>query len=489
MLRYSYLLMLSLSLLSAMLFQSCKSTQSITAPAPKEQHFSPLPEVKTSFVYLPLSLPVKRVNEIANTEIPKILYEEQEQSLGGGAKVRYKIERLQNLTVQPVSAGVLDFFIPIKISGRVEWASPERIGFQLGSLDLSTDVKKINLGKDFSYNYDLKFKTKLELTSDWNLNTQLLGRFDWGKLPQVKVGDYSLNFDTYAGTGLQSKLNGYVEGLENKLKSMVNLKERVKPMWNELNKPVQLYNDPPVWLQLSPEKINFVTRENKNKDTLLWNLGVVTRLQTFVGAPPKASPNTSLPQISNAETKDNRFFLHLPVRVSYKDLTELAHKQLSAQEWDAGKYKVKFLQTEIKTDGEKLLIFLDLQAQKSGKKKITKAKIWLHAKPVYDPIHQTLSAEELDFDVETRKALINVADWLLHGFILKKAQEAARYNLKNDMENARKQLTETLSGLEAGPYLILKGRINSLKFDNLYLSADGLEVRLLTEGNLEGKLK
>lgn len=470
-------------------FYSCKSTQTVIAPAPATKSFASPPAVKSSFVYLPLSLPVKRLNEVANTEIPKILFEEKGQPIAGGAKVSYRIERPQNLSVKPIKDGELDFAVPVKIIGRVEWSSPDKIGFKIGDLDLSTDVKKINLGKDFSFPYDLKFKTKLELTSDWNIHTQLLGRFDWGKAPKFEVGDYTLDFDRYVGTGLQTKLNGYVESFENKIKNAMDIKGRVQPAWNELAKPIQLYNDPPVWLQLTPEKVNFVTRENKNKDTLRWNLGIVTKLNTFIGTAPKPLTSVPLPQISNAETQNNRFFLHLPIRVTYQDLTQIAQQQLTAQEWDAGKYKVKFLQTQVKSDGEKLLIFLDLEAKKAGKRKLTKAKIWLQARPTYDPVTQTIKAEELDFDLQTKKALLNVADWLLHGFILKKAQEASQYNLKADMDNAKKQITQSLTNLEAGNYLIFNGKVEKLQFDNLYLTPDGIEVRALTEGRLEGKLK
>lgn len=469
----------------------CKSSQSlIIAEKPGIKTFSiPPPQIAESMVNLPIVLPVNKLNTLVNKEVPRTLYERSGVKIAGGAKIRYSVDRVNNISIKPQKNGELTFTIPVSVTGKLEWETPDKIGFQIGDLDLSTNVSKRSFSKDISLPYTLTFSTKLELTKDWHLNTSLLGRFDWGKIPKYSVAGYDIDFESMIGKDLQNKLNGFIEDIEKKIQNTVDLKKKVEPAWNELLEPLQISPNPPIWLVLNPKSVNFVTNQNSKMDTLKWNLGIVTRLETFIGEKPAIQPKSSLPQISNEKSDANNFTVNLPVSVTYDHLTKIIEDYGTKQIFDAGKFNIMFNAIKISSDGEKLIIFTDIQANKKGKKKLTKAQIYLVAKPVFDKTTQVISLQDVDFDINTKKAVLKVADWLAHDFILKKISESAQYSLREDIENAKREIRKTLTNLPLGDAFLLNGEINTLEFDNLFLTPNQIEVRLLAKGKLGAKLK
>jgi Domain of unknown function (DUF4403) len=110
----------------------------------------------------------------------------------------------------------------------------------------------------------------------------------------------------------------------------------------------------------------------------------------------------------------------------------------------------------------------------------------LVGKPLIDVATQTLYFEDLDFDIKSKNVLLGSANFLLHKPLLNKIKEQATYPLTEQLAAAKATIQQTLNDYPISENVFLKGKLNNLILDNIYLGKDYMSVFINADGTLQG---
>jgi hypothetical protein len=91
--------------------------------------------------------------------------------------------------------------------------------------------------------------------------------------------------------------------------------------WRHAFEPIQLSDSPAVWLQITPQNVNFAGMR-ANAKTLSGSIELSGTAQTIVGENPPVVTATALPPLGDAFSAPGAFDVILPVRVGYDLLKE-----------------------------------------------------------------------------------------------------------------------------------------------------------------------
>jgi hypothetical protein len=94
------------------------------------------------------------------------------------------------------------------------------------------------------------------------------------------------------------------------------LHDKAAKAWEQAFQPVQISQDPAVWLQIVPASAAFAG-VRANAKNLSGSLELTGTAQTLVGQAPSAATPTPLPPLGNDVSQPGTFDILLPVRVNY----------------------------------------------------------------------------------------------------------------------------------------------------------------------------
>lgn len=287
---------------------------------------------------------------------------------------------------------------------------------------------------------------------------------------------------------LRDLLNGQRASLENKiaeaLRGKLDFKKAAADVWAKLHTVQQISGQPPIWLLVDPVAIK---AENPKADNtgLYLAMGVDAYLATHIQQDPPPTPSAeALPNLQVVPAVKGRYKLATPIRVSVeevnKQLTPLIGKDF---EFEAGDKKItaKLVQGRLYTNGPDLVAYAKVKKQGFF-------PLWvgayLNGTPQYDTANTLVYLDPFDFDVATNVLLLDKAEWFFHGKIREALQQAARYNIGDELAKLRQMLADKLNSINLGDHVILHGTVDTLKPLSIYTTQDMLNVEALAEGSL-----
>lgn len=120
-------------------------------------------------------------------------------------------------------------------------------------------------------------------------------------------------------------------------------------------------------------------------------------------------------------------------------------------------------------------------------KKRFKGKIFASGMPYYDQSSQDLKVRDFDFDVKSKDAILNAAEWLLKGNFKKQIQAQLQYPIGKDLEEARKSAELAINGMKQ-PQFEIKTQISEIvpygieqnkQYMNIIMQANGTAKLLI----------
>jgi hypothetical protein len=96
----------------------------------------------------------------------------------------------------------------------------------------------------------------------------------------------------------------------------LDLHAKAEAAWQHAFEPIELSDNPPVWLQVTPQNVAFAGIGANS--TVLWgSLELSGAAQTFVGQPPPAVTAPALPPLGHEVNQPGTFDVILPVKIGY----------------------------------------------------------------------------------------------------------------------------------------------------------------------------
>ncbi|MHA7129634.1 DUF4403 family protein [Algoriphagus namhaensis] len=401
--------LLYLALLSG--FFACKSALPISSPGEL-----PSPPEPRSSVNVPLQIPAGTLTSLMNSQIPIMLYQIENSSLGNGLEGTLNLRRTGPLTWSAVDSQMIQLTVPLQITGEV---GLERTG--LGNL-----IKgKIPIDERFQPT----FAIDPVILPNWSVGVESFELIDLG-------GELGLNL-----MGMELDLSGVLRkqiqkwAAENLVAkpSVANLKPLVDLAWAQAGKPIVVqWQGMSKAFSIQPTQAKLFDYFDSQGNFNLW-LGLDGKINTHPAdaAPSRAFP---LPNLQSNSDSTNRLEIILPVGVSYEQLDRLLQENLGNRIYRVDK-KTTFIPSNFKSQayGDRIGVEMDFSAEKSNGKQL-EGKIFLVGKPAFDQKSESLLFEDINFRLESDSFQARTGAGLKRNKIIRQLEKRAQFPLDEIIE-------------------------------------------------------
>ncbi|WP_228874325.1 DUF4403 family protein [Paraburkholderia saeva] len=302
--------------------------------------------------------------------------------------------------------------------------------------------------------------------------------------------------DACNATFINHDFSGFIQGKANDaigkfsgqlpayLSSATNFVQQATQAWVDLQKPIKLNQNPPVWLLVHPR--NFAASNiSINGDAISLGAQLQANPEVVVSATTPPSDNAPLPPLTTAPAS-NAFRVALNGWVTWAATNKVMADFISKEH---PSYKRTFLGFPLATVTlEKVTVFgagndVYLAAGVDGS---VRGTIYLHGVPQFNPTTQEIEIKNVDYTANTSKAL-EAADWFLHSALKSDLQSRAHYKIDHSLEDAQTQLQKALNQ-SVGAHVTLSGRVAPISGIAVSAQTDGLLARAVLNGTVNAAI-
>lgn len=344
---------------------------------------------------------------------------------------------------------------------------------------------QLTFGYSFYESYPLRaglrFKARVSVTPDWRLKTELYytGLTDT-LADKLSLGPLALNPKSMVESVTQPVQRLLEPLIDAKVNDAVQLRAKVAPLWQRAFTPTLVNKEFSAWLKLTPEKIVMSPLSAANNRIGL-SLGIVTGAEITVGPEPAVTPARPLPPLQLLPSFDRQFHLQLATDIYFADLvTALNPVLLDKTFGDERKITIKSF--SLKGEEGRLVITLTATGDFDG-------ELTILAKPVYDPQHNTLTFEDVDFDTRHAGLLISAGSWLFSSSIRSTIKTKLDAAVVEQLEKARGKACAALTAVRLADHLNLTGAVTTLSLGEATVQNDRLTVEVVAQGETSVRLQ
>ena len=420
----------------------------------------PLPSVpKTnSSLNIPLEIPFSTLIAVANRETPALIFRQRGMDLGNGLVGDFDFSRNGKIQLRALDQQRLEVVFPLKIQGE--------IGLKPGGLRNLLQTK-------VPINQALApvFVINPEIQSNWYLGISEFELLDLGGKMALSVLGIELDLSPL----VRNEIRRFAKQELTSKPNLLALKPLMESIWNQVGKPIVVeVEGKKTGLSIRPDSVKIREYLQPNKGLHL-DLGFQGQVQIHpaTAVPSRAFP---LPKISANTDASNRIDLELPLAFTYAELDALIQQSFGGQAIRMNKtYVFQAKQFRTQAYGDRLGITVTFTAVSSKGGELT-GELFLAGQPVYDPLTQVLSVDNLDFVMKSGSAKAMLGTMIKKGKINKQLSQRMKMPLGETIGESLKGLQGSLSLQTSVANLSIQGlQIVPLGF---YPTATGLAIPL-----------
>src|SRR5277367_671110 len=319
----------------------------------------------------------------------------------------------------------------------------------------------------------VEVEARPKLSKDWSIDLNFSDSFHWSEPPILHVLGRDISLTKYAEPSIRKQL-GRIRLDARQAARRLDLHDKAAKAWEQAFQPVQISQEPPVWLQITPASAAFTGVHASAKD-LSGSLELTGMAQTLVGKAPAAVTPTPFPPLGDDVSQPGTFDVLLPVRVSYDALRDKIMQTVTATKAGA---IVKEIQ--IYPSSGKLVIGVRV-AKPSETDPVAGEWFYLSGALNVDPGQQSVRISDLAGD-SSLPAGSEAAQ--LQNEILGQLKEIPDVSYGVAYQNLLNAANERLNRpLKNG--FRMEGQLSNAKLDSIQLLADGVGVSLRVSGDLK----
>jgi hypothetical protein len=318
----------------------------------------------------------------------------------------------------------------------------------------------------------VEVESRPRLTRDWSVDLNFSDSFHWTEPPVLHVLGRDISLTKYAEPSIRAQLSR-IRGQASEAARHLDLHDKAAKAWEQAFQPVQISQDPPVWLQITPASAAFAGVRATTKD-LSGSLELTGTVQTLVGQAPSAVTPTPLPALGNDVAQPGTFDMLLPVRVNYDAMRDKIMQVVAASKAPIVK------EMQIYPSSGKLVI--GVRVAKPGDSEPAAGEwLYLSAALNVDANQQSIKISNLAGDTSLPEG--SVAAQLQNQLLdqLKQIPDIG-YGVayQNLLNAANQRLNRPLkNGFR------MEGQLTAAKLDSIQLLADGVSIALRVSGDLK----
>jgi hypothetical protein len=319
----------------------------------------------------------------------------------------------------------------------------------------------------------VEVESRPTLSRDWSIDLNFSDYYHWSEPPILHVLGRNIALTKYAEPSIRRQL-GRIRAHAREAARRLDLHDKAAKAWEQAFQPVQISQDPPVWLQITPASAAFAG-VHANAKNLSGSLELTGTAQTLVGQAPSAVTPTPLPPLGNDIAQPGTFDILLPVRVNYDALRDKIMQVVAAS-----KASPIVKEMQIYPSSGKLVIGVHV-AKPGDSDPAAGEWVYLSGALNVDPGQQSIRISNLAGDSSLPDGSEAAQ---LQNQILDRLQEIPDIGYAVAYQNLLNAANERLNRpLKNG--FRMEGQLSSAKLDSIQLLADGVSIALRVSGDLK----
>ena len=445
------------------------SDLSVQAPAPpREVTPIPLPPPIPSVIAVKANLPIHDVKTLAESALRDYL-SKPIQRKDGAIDYAIKLDPT-SFTMMGGIDGTVSVIVPFQFSG---WAR----------------VSKKIFGQVVQKREDIEGAATASLTltptlnSDWRITAETTSDISVQRA-EIKILGITISVRRILTELVREAVFPKLENLIVKYITNIDVKTRVAGLWEKLYEPIILSKEPPIALIIEPLEI-FAQQLSSDGKTLSFSFGIETYIHAHMGDVSTDSPHSAIidvPDIQFVDILESGYHIIVPIEITYAAVENFAKPRVEKP------HKLKRIDTFVKNltlygSGTQLAAGVEFSMPAFG----AGGQLYLLGTPIYDATTMSVSVAEFDYTLTTRSRLLNIAQAVRGDFfrdLRATVEEKLVFPLEDQLTTLHKKLADVIAEHSIGSSIVLRGTVDTITPEALYLTQTGVHIPFRLQGNL-----
>ena len=440
----------------------CSTTNKIASLKPEPSKNVPMAyKTNTSFVSMPMEISMKEIENQLNKSLTGLIFEDNDIN---DDKSEMKIWKTAPIKISEKD-GKIQSIIPLKI-----WSK-----FKYG-----TDFMGLNDTKEINLDGTITLVSSAKL-SNWKMNTtSKIEDFEWSESPTILVAGKKVPITYIINPTLSLFKSKIAKKIDDAIEKSCDFKPYVLQVLEKMSTPFQTSEQYETWFKLNPIEM-YVTDAVLQKSKITMDLGLKCSMQTMVGQQPKSSFNKDAIVFKPVTKVPEKTTATIAAVSTYESASRVITNNFQGKEFASGNRKIVVQKVAIWAKDGKMIIELDMTGSING-------EIYLSGIPNFNAITKEIYFDQMDYVLNTKGILTKTANWLLQGTILKKIQENCRYSIKENLDEAKKNMIPYLSNYSPMKGVFVNGTLADFEFEKVELTNDAIIAFINTSGKVNVKI-
>lgn len=440
----------------------CSTTNKIASLKPEPSKNVPMAyKTNTSFISMPMEISMKEIENQLNKSLTGLIFEDNDIN---DDKSEMKIWKTAPIKISEKD-GKIQSIIPLKI-----WSK-----FKYG-----TDFMGLNDTKEINLDGTITLVSSAKL-SNWKMNTtSKIEDFEWSESPTILVAGKKVPITYIINPTLSLFKSKIAKKIDDAIEKSCDFKPYVLQVLEKMSTPFQTSEQYETWFKLNPIEM-YVTDAVLQKSKITMDLGLKCSMQTMVGQQPKSSFNKDAIVFKPVTKVPEKTTATIAAVSTYESASRVITKNFQGKEFASGNRKIVVQKVAIWAKDGKMIIELDMTGSING-------EIYLSGIPNFNAITKEIYFDQMDYVLNTKGILTKTANWLLQGTILKKIQENCRYSIKENLDEAKKNMIPYLSNYSPMKGVFVNGTLADFEFEKVELTNDAIIAFITTSGKVNVRI-
>ncbi len=445
------------------------SDLTIQAPAPpREVTPTPLPPPIPSVIAVKANLPIQDVKTLAESELRDYLSKPIQRKDGA---ITYAIKLdIDSLTMTAAADRTISVNVPFQFSG---WAR----------------VSKKILGQVVQRREDIEGTATASLTltptlnSDWRMTAETTSAI-FIRRAEIEILGIRISVRRILTELVREAVLPKLENLIVKYITNIDVKTRVAGLWTKLHEPIVINQDPRIALTIEPLRI-LAQHLSSDGKILSFSLGIETYIQANMGDALTDAPDNTIPDLPDirfVDALESGYHIMAPIEIAYVAVEDFAKPHVEKS------HKLKGIDTLVKNltlygSGTQLAAGIAFSMPSLG----AEGQLYLLGTPVYDATTMSVSVAEFDYTLTTRSLFLDIAQTVGEGFfpdLRATVEDKLVFPLEDRFTELHKKLAEVIAERRIGSYVVLRGTVDTITPEALYLTQTGVHIPFRLQGDL-----
>ena len=447
------------------------SDLTIEAPAPPREVITVLlPPPIPSIIAVKADLPIQDVKILAESALRDYL-NKPIQRKDGAIESFIKLNS-GPLTMASVGHGAMSVSVPLQFNG---WA----------------EVSKKILGKVIRKRENIEGQATALLTltptlnPNWHITAKIVSDISIQKA-ELKILGLTVSIRRILTKLVKDKVLPKLEEGIVKYIANIDIKTRFTELWTRLHEPIVLSQDPPIVLVAEPLEI-LAQRLSSDGKIFSLSFGIKTYIHANIGnmstdAASAPAQRIGLPDINFVDALESGYHIVVPIEATYTALENFAKPYVEK----AHKFKgVNTLVENLSLYGSGSQLVAGLRFSMPALR--AKGQLYLTGIPMYDVTTMSISVTEFDYALTTQNLLLDIAEFAGEGFspnLRATVEDKLTFPLEDRLNELRERLLSVIAEHSIGSYVLLRGTVDTITPEVLYLTQTGVYISFRLQGNL-----